>query len=51
MVKDVRRIIIPEDAKDYDTLYKKADAALYVTKETGRNGTTVYSDDEMKTYR
>lgn len=33
----------PEDGVSYDALYKKADLALYQTKENGKNNFTIYS--------
>lgn len=33
-----------ESGDDYDVLFKRADAALYLSKETGRNKTTVHCD-------
>lgn len=38
-------------ANNFELLYKSADMALYVTKESGRNGATVFGDNDMKTYR
>lgn len=32
----------PKDGADFDTLYRNADAALYQTKERGKNGFTIY---------
>lgn len=34
--------ISPSDGTDFDTLYEKADLALYQTKQCGKNGFTVY---------
>ncbi len=34
--------IYPRDGEDYETLYKNADTALYLTKEHGKNGYTLY---------
>lgn len=34
--------IAPEDGNDFKTLYEKADAALYRTKQRGKNGYTIY---------
>lgn len=34
----------PRDGRDFETLYKRADEALYSTKERGRNGYTLYGD-------
>lgn len=33
--------VAPEDGTDFDTLYEKADAALYRTKKKGKNGFTI----------
>lgn len=35
----------PENGKSYKELYKRADKALYQTKENGRNGYTVYGTE------
>lgn len=32
----------PTDGTDYNTLYRKADAALYYTKKNGKNGYSIY---------
>lgn len=29
---------------DYEALFKRADKALYTTKENGRNGNTLYKE-------
>lgn len=34
--------LYPQDGTEFDTLYKHADAALYLTKERGKNGFTLY---------
>lgn len=34
--------VAPKDGIDFDTLYRNADAALYQTKERGKNGYTIY---------
>lgn len=34
--------IAPSDGDDFETLYEKADAALYRTKQTGKNGYTIF---------
>ena len=39
--------ISPEAGKDFETLYKNADRALYYTKEKGKDGYTIYQP-EMK---
>lgn len=36
--------IAPGDGMDFDTLYQRADAALYETKKRGRGSFTLYSD-------
>lgn len=33
--------IAPIDGNDFDTLYQKADTALYLTKQSGKNGYTI----------
>lgn len=38
--------IAPEHGEDFDTLYHKADAALYHTKANGKNGYTIYDSAE-----
>ena len=38
----------PKDGKDFDSLYRNADAALYETKERGRGGYTLYHEDPAK---
>lgn len=37
--------VTPEHGDDYDTLYHRADLALYASKESGRSTATVYSED------
>ncbi len=37
--------ICPQHGTTYDTLFQKADAALYYSKRTGRNRFTIYRDD------
>lgn len=37
--------LAPEDGKDFETLYKKADAALYTAKKNGRWRYAVYNED------
>lgn len=39
--------VFPDNGKDFDTLYRKADAALYHVKGKGKDGYALYSD-EMK---
>lgn len=41
--------IYPRDGKDFDSLYKKADLALYHAKLTGRNKYTIYEDGMQNT--
>ncbi|WP_197735964.1 sensor domain-containing diguanylate cyclase [Arabiibacter massiliensis] len=36
--------LAPRDGRDFKTLYKHADEALYRTKDRGRNGYTLYGD-------
>lgn len=40
--------IYPRDGKDFETLYKSADQALYKSKKGGKNQLTFYSDVETK---
>ncbi|MCR5735921.1 MAG: GGDEF domain-containing protein [Lachnospiraceae bacterium] len=40
--------IVPNDAKDFESLYKKADEALYRSKNNGKNQMTFYSERMMK---
>lgn len=42
MASSIGIAAVPEDGDDFDTLYKKADAALYQTKERGKNGYTIW---------
>ena len=37
--------IVPRDGRDFDTLYKKADAALYHVKGSGKDSFAFYQDD------
>lgn len=37
--------IAPADGTDFETLYEKADAALYQTKLAGKNGYTIFRQD------
>ena len=39
--------IYPTDAKDFETLYKAADQALYKAKRRGKNQLAFYEDDDM----
>ena len=34
----------PESGREFETLYRNADRALYRTKEKGRNGFTLHGD-------
>ena len=38
--------IYPSAGRDYDTLYKNADKALYKIKENGKNAYSIYSEEE-----
>ena len=38
--------IYPNAGRDYDTLYKNADKALYSIKENGKNGYSIYSPEQ-----
>lgn len=40
--------LIPSDGREYSELYRKADVALYYSKESGRGRYTIYSD-KLKT--
>ena len=37
--------VFPDDGRDFDTLYRKADAALSHVKGSGKDGYAIYSDD------
>lgn len=36
--------IFPQHGTDFETLYRNADAALYKTKEQGKNGVTIFNE-------
>lgn len=40
--------IAPRDGKDFDTLYRHADMALYQTKKRGKNGFTIYNEPDAE---
>lgn len=37
--------VYPKDGMDYESLFKKADIALYFVKDTGKDGYEIYRDD------
>ena len=37
--------VYPDDAEDFETLFKAADEAVYKTKERGRDGYSFYEQD------
>jgi diguanylate cyclase (GGDEF)-like protein len=43
---------IPDDGRDYDILFRKADTALYQVKQHGKHGYNIFSDnmDQIITY-
>ncbi len=43
--------MMDETISDFKTLYNLADKALYITKESGRNGRTIICGGEITTYR
>ncbi len=43
--------IAPEHGLDFETLYKNADTALYITKQKGKNNFTVYDGSEFAGYK
>ena len=38
----VGAVFAPDEGEDFQTLYKKADSALYTTKQHGKHGLTIY---------
>ena len=40
--------IAPKDGKDFETIYKKADSALYKSKKTGKDRYTIYNGELWK---
>ena len=40
--------VFPRDGKDFETLYKAADSALYVAKKRGKSQLAFYGDEETK---
>lgn len=42
-------VFAPEEGTDFDTLYKKADKALYVVKQNGKHGYNIYRDAHHET--
>ena len=42
-------VFVPDDGTDFDTLYKKADKALYDVKHAGKHGYAVYTEENGAT--
>ena len=41
--------VFPEDGKDFESMYKAADQALYKAKKRGKNQLAFYDDRDRKT--
>src|SRR5690606_17471799 len=41
----------PNHGEDIDTLYKRADVALYAAKEKGKNQFAFYDEDDLKSFK
>ena len=39
-------VLVPMSGTDFADLYKKADKALYIVKQNGKHGYSIYSDDD-----
>ncbi len=43
----VGAVFSPDEGKDFSTLYKKADSALYEVKKNGKHGCAVYKENNL----
>ncbi|MBO4401357.1 MAG: diguanylate cyclase [Selenomonadaceae bacterium] len=41
-------VLVPMSGTDFPDLYKKADKALYIVKQNGKHGYSIYSDDDER---
>ena len=41
-------VMVPMSGTDFADLYKKADKALYIVKQNGKHGYSIYSDDDER---